>query len=774
MKMRMPPLKIRWKLIATLSVPLLVLAFVVGAEVRDRRAEARESERTRELIEVVQLAARVRTKVQVDLALTALPPSPERARRTTRSRAAALADVRRLRSALDRLDAARFGPDVEESATRIANALPTYEASALRPRPDRGVVDELAAGVVELGYDAGRSIEGDAELARRMLGYAALLEFWDRHADLLVTITGAANGKPLPQETAERIAADRVQADFARQLFVSTVSQADSSGLELLLQDGAAIEADARIRSAERTRFDEVLTFGADEFFPPMEEKLDLLSAYVDRIGDDLSGLASRKSAAASSAATWFVGIAIGATILALAFALLLLLSMGRRLHRLVTGAQDMAERQLPAMVESLRHAGGSASVLREPVLLEDLGDDEIGELGEAFNAVQAAFVAVASDQAELLRKGISDIYVKLARRNQSLVERQIALLDRLEAIEKDPDILENLFRLDHLATRIRRNAESLLVLAGTEPARKWSAPVTLAELLRAATAEVEDYSRIHVLHNDDSGDVAVPGSAALHLTHLFAELIENAVQFSPPGTVIEVLSRKRGDSYVVYVTDSGMGMTDEQLAEANRLLSSPPEAGLDLSRTLGLYVVGRLAARYGAPVRLARSPYDGIVASVTLPDDLVTPPSEPADDPAHEAAATNGSGDPGSPLGALPLRRPAHEQPLRPPAEPVAAAAAEPSANGDQPVRAEPPALPRRVEPSPPAEAAGGDRSVGLAPSPLSPEERRRQLSRFRKGLEQGRQHMGGDGSHTVGEPPPSDGTPPPSDGAAAPEEPR
>jgi len=750
MKTGMPPLKIRWKLIGTLSVPLLVLAFVVGAEVRERRADVRESSQTKELIELVQLAARVRNEVQVDEALTKLPRSAELSQQITRSRAQALADVRRLDAALAKLEPARFGPDLEESAARIANALPAYEVGAARSDIDPGIVDELTAGIVELGYDAGRSIEGDAELARSMLGYAALLEFWEKHADLLVTITGAANGQPVPQETADRIAADRVQADFARQLFVSTVSQEESSGLELLLQDGAVTDADARIRSAERTPFEEVLSFEATEFFPSMERKLELLASYADGVGDNLSAVADRKSAAASSAATWFIALAFGATVVALGLALVLLLSIGRRLTRLVTGARDMAQRQLPAMVESLRHAGGSEAVSREPLVLEGLGGDEIGELGEAFNAVQAAFVEVASDQAELLRKGISEIYVKLARRNQSLVERQIALLDRLEAIEKDPDILENLFRLDHLATRIRRNAESLLVLAGTEPARRWSAPVTLAELLRAATAEVEDYSRIHGVHNDDSADVKVPGAAALHLTHLFAELIENALQFSPPGTVVELMSRRRGETYMVYLTDSGMGMTDEQLAEANRLLASPPEAGLDLSRTLGLYVVARLADRYRATVRVARSPYDGIVASVALPDELVTGPSEAPVAPAvHEQ---NGGREPVTGPTALPVRieTPAGEH--RTPAvesENGHAAAPAPSqepgaTNGDHPAHPDQPALPRRAETSTAEPTGSGDRSVGLAPSSLSPDERRQRLSRFRTGLEQGRQHGG------------------------------
>jgi len=243
--------------------------------------------------------------------------------------------------------------------------------------------------------------------------------------------------------------------------------------------------------------------------------------------------------------------------------------------------------------VESLRDPKATEGVIGESILLERLGSGEIGEVGRAFNSVQSTFAGVAKDHAELLRKGIGEIFVKLARRNQSLVERQIELLDELESAEKDLDVLENLFKLDHLATRVRRNAESLLVLAGSEPSRRWSDPVPLDELLQGAMSEIEDYRRIRVASGSAGNTVEVVGAASLDVAHLIAELLDNAVRFSPPDTAVEVLVRRREETCMVYVSDTGMGMTDEQLEEANELLANPPEPGLDLSRTLGLYVAG-------------------------------------------------------------------------------------------------------------------------------------------------------------------------------------
>ena len=213
-----------------------------------------------------------------------------------------------------------------------------------------------------------------------------------------------------------------------------------------------------------------------------------------------------------------------------------------------------------------------------------DLGDltpikvtskDELGELATAFNTIQRVAVAVAEEQSALLRKGIGDLYVNLARRNQSLLDRQIALLDDMEARAEDSDYLGSLFELDHLATRMRRNAESLLVMSGAEQPRQWHESIPMLDVVRAATAEITDFARVG--YYGFEGEVAIAGNAVADVTHLLAELFENATVFSPPGTPVVVTGMRAERRYVISITDEGIGMTDERLAAANALLAKPP-----------------------------------------------------------------------------------------------------------------------------------------------------------------------------------------------------
>jgi signal transduction histidine kinase len=222
-------------------------------------------------------------------------------------------------------------------------------------------------------------------------------------------------------------------------------------------------------------------------------------------------------------------------------------------------------------------------------------------------------------------REAMSELLVNLARRNQSLLNRQLEVITDLEVRERQPDVLEDLFRLDHLATRIRRNAESLLVLSGDDPARRWGKPVALADVVRAAAAEVEDYRRVEVLVNDH---LEVTGRAVADLAHLLAELIENATTFSPPTSEVRVrshLSPGETGAIVLSIEDAGIGMPEDELRRANGLLAEAPEVDLGRSTMLGFHVVARLAKRYGLGVRLAPTPGGGVTAMVTLPDELVS-----------------------------------------------------------------------------------------------------------------------------------------------------
>jgi signal transduction histidine kinase len=227
-------------------------------------------------------------------------------------------------------------------------------------------------------------------------------------------------------------------------------------------------------------------------------------------------------------------------------------------------------------------------------------------------------------------RQTVSELFVNLARRNQTLLDRQLTLIAELEQRERDPEALGELFQLDHLATRIRRNAESLLVLSGENSPRRWGRPVALGELVRAAAAEVEDYARVDVLVNDH---LEVVGRAVADLAHLLAELLENATTFSPPDCDVKVRSHLApGDwsTYVVSIEDTGVGMPPEDMHAANRVLADPPEVDLRGAK-LGFHVVGRLAKRYGLEVHLAPTPGGGVTALVTVPDGLVTERRQPA-----------------------------------------------------------------------------------------------------------------------------------------------
>jgi signal transduction histidine kinase len=297
--------------------------------------------------------------------------------------------------------------------------------------------------------------------------------------------------------------------------------------------------------------------------------------------------------------------------------------SLMRQLEKLRNAARDLAEKRLPSVVERLGR-GEKVDVQAEAPPLE-FGSDEIGQVGHAFNSVQETAIRTAVEQAEL-RRGIRDILLSLARRSQALVHRQLTLLDGMERREDDSKELEDLFHLDHLATRMRRNAENLIVLSGATPARGWRRPVPMIDVVRSSVAEVEDYTRVTVM---PMGDIALAGRAVGDIVHLLAELIENAVSFSPPYTQAQVSGHPVAHGYVVEIEDRGLGMTDEILADINERVTRPPEFNLSSSAHLGLYVVGRLAMRYDVKVSLKPSSYGGTTAVVLIPRELVVQGSE-------------------------------------------------------------------------------------------------------------------------------------------------
>ncbi len=293
--------------------------------------------------------------------------------------------------------------------------------------------------------------------------------------------------------------------------------------------------------------------------------------------------------------------------------------SLIRDLRRLRLEAHEASGVRLPSVMRRLS-AGEEVDVETEVPRLE-YDKNEIGEVGQALNTLQRAAVEAAVKQSEL-RDGVSEVFVNLARRSQVLLHKQLTLLDTMERRTEDTDELADLFRLDHLTTRMRRHAEGLVILSGAAPSRQWRKPVQLMDIVRAAVAEVEDYERIEVRRLPR---VAVTGPAVADVTHLVAELLENATVFSPPHTAVHVVGERVANGFTLEIHDRGLGMAAEALLDANLRLAETPEFELSDTDRLGLFVVSRLAQRQNVRVSLQPSPYGGTTAVVFIPDMLLT-----------------------------------------------------------------------------------------------------------------------------------------------------
>ncbi|MEU9886462.1 nitrate- and nitrite sensing domain-containing protein [Sphaerisporangium sp. NPDC051011] len=330
--------------------------------------------------------------------------------------------------------------------------------------------------------------------------------------------------------------------------------------------------------------------------------------------------------------------------------------SLTRPLRRLRAEALEIAGVRLPETVQRLRESTDS-SPTAEVVPIGVTSRDEMGEVARAFDEVHREAIRLAGDEARL-RSNVNAMFVNLSRRSQTLVERQLTLIDGLEQGEQDEGRLANLFKLDHLATRMRRNSENLLVLAGQETARRWSQPVPIVDIVRASLSEVENYERVDL--RVPSG-TAIVGQAVNDVVHLIAELVENAISFSPRETKVIVSSNRiDGGGMMISVSDSGIGMTSDELADCNWRLANPPVVDVSVSRRMGLFVVGRLALRHSIRVQLRLQDAGGLTAMVLLPESLLSAPGAPqyAGMPAADVAEPV-TGQFGGPGGGSPFATP-------------------------------------------------------------------------------------------------------------------
>ncbi|MCX4756751.1 nitrate- and nitrite sensing domain-containing protein [Kitasatospora purpeofusca] len=342
----------------------------------------------------------------------------------------------------------------------------------------------------------------------------------------------------------------------------------------------------------------------------------------------------------------WRGGIAGAIGLVAVVLSVLISFRIGRGLVRELIGlrnaANELAGTRLPSVMLRLRK-GESVDVATEAPELE-FGQAEIGQVGRAINAVQRAAVEAAVEQAEL-RRGVSAVFVNLARRSQVLLHRQLTLLDTMERRAEDPAELEDLFKVDHLTTRMRRHAEGLIILAGGSPGRAWRKPVRMVDVVRAAVGEVEDYARVIVRPFPGTG---LLGSAVADVTHLIAELVENAAVFSPPSTQVTVQGEVVAHGFALEIDDRGLGLSEQLLAGINERLAVEQEFDLADTDRLGLFVVSRLARRHGIRVHLRPSPYGGTTAVVLIPRELLAeaPDGLPEPPAASGPGAGNGNGN--------------------------------------------------------------------------------------------------------------------------------
>ncbi|GAA4573259.1 sensor histidine kinase [Planotetraspora kaengkrachanensis] len=622
---------------------------------------------------------------------------------------------------------------------------------------------------------------------RGMSAYSATAEYLGReHAVLTSTIV---HGDMTPTDRASFVA-----AMTSRRLVFANADRDMGPDLRVHFQTLVNGNAYKRLVDVE----DRLFVWDTDGAPPvdPAEWKSDAETVLNAINQDTLRELdrAAAESEAQKIGAYWRIGLVLILGLLAVLASLALSYRFGRsmisELRRLQGSAVELAEERLPRLVERLRR-GDDVDPASEAPDLAPADTAEVDRVVHAFSAVRRTAVEAAVGQATL-RKGVGQVFLNLARRNQALLHRQLNLLDTMERRVEEPEVLEDLFKLDHLTTRMRRHAENLIILSDSAPARIWRDPVPLFDVVRAAVLEVEDYTRVVVAPMPHAP--LLVGAAVTDVIHLVAELAENAAVFSPPDTTVHIRSSVAANGFALEVEDRGLGLSRATLDDLNARLADPPEFDLADSDRLGLFVVARLAARHNIKIVLRPSPYDGTTAIVLLPMSLLvtaeTPDAEAAS-PQMALAGKTRLGRSFRALGAVSAARSGEdtvvrEQPedstpapasgwfsAQPASVPPQASSPASAASGSAPAPATGPATAPLVTPAPPSPAParwtvpepGGDDDLdglpmripqaSLAPqlrdarrqeeevSVRSPEELAQLMSSMQQGWQQGRRQM-------------------------------
>jgi signal transduction histidine kinase len=486
---------------------------------------------------------------------------------------------------------------------------------------------------------------------RTLASLARAKEAASRERAILVAVLVHGSFEPAELETLQ---AARAERDSALTSFQSSASASQRQDYEDTVTGPELDKAEAiRQRAIVTAQASPALSVApqtartGQEWFTDMGARLDRMRAVEARLAQGIVTYSHDRQTSEKRRALLNGGLLLLVLLLVLVVTIIVARSLVGPLRRLRVGALDVAGNRLPDAVRRLRDVDGNENLSVEPIDVDTI--DEIGEVARAFDEVHREAVRLASNEA-MLRGNFNAMFVNLSRRSQSLIERQLKLIEDLEQSEQDSDRLDSLFKLDHLATRMRRNCENLLVLGGQDQARRWNRPVPLVDIVRASLSEVEAYDRITLRIQDD---LMVTGRVVNDLVHLLAELVENATAFSPEHTKVAVSGHLlSGGGAMIQISDNGVGMSPAQLEECNWRLANPPTIDVSVSRRMGLFVVARLAQRHGVRVELRAALSGGLTAFVILPPTAMHD-ANTAVPPAQLDAAD------GMPETALPASRP-------------------------------------------------------------------------------------------------------------------
>ncbi len=534
---------------------------------------------------------------------------------------------------------------VDQQVTVVRNAADFARLPGDVSRKLNNALDELGDARKEViagdtdpvteSFDYREVIAGLGELVPRVVSFTHTEDLDDRASTVLSMLllrAALANEEAL-------VAAGHgkaVSPDVAASVQHSAAEEAvlgQQLSLDIPAADLPAFVSATRTWSARRDAIQAAIaksrTVDLQRLLPDLQAESAALRGLVHDKYTELVDTVSARTNQVRSDALRDTAIVLGALLAALAIALTVARSLLLPVRRLRAAALSVAHDKLPKTVERVRTGEHVDWRAVEPMTVHT--DEEIGQLARAFDDMHQQAVRLAGEQAEL-RHQVSEMFMTLSRRSQSLVELQLGVIESLESDEHDPRRLEGLFRLDHLATRLRRNGENLQVLAGGAPPKRGNRPVSVVEVLRAATSEVKDYRRVSLGH---APSASVRATAATDVVHILAELLENATRFSPPDRKVVLTADRGTDGGLLFeVIDAGLGMAPEDLGSANQRLAAADAIGPETTRRMGLFVVSMLAARHEVTVRL-RPTYDrakqaGITASVHVPGSLVLSDSAP------------------------------------------------------------------------------------------------------------------------------------------------